>query len=134
MKIEEEHTVIKSCCQLCFALNEGVDNFIILYTIYCSSYFTLFPYDKILILKLISKWHFISFSFSQVFEFFQLLPAALQVAFEEDLEFRQGLPLNYLDFMGVANSEKASDNTVADCIIWCNITYYVILKLTNKCS
>lgn len=65
---------------------------------------------------------------------FQLLPAALQVAFEEDLEFRQGLPLNYLDLMGVANSEKASDNTVADCIIWCNITHYVILKLTNKCS
>ena len=35
----------------------------------------------------------------------QLIPGALQIAFEEDREFRQGLPLNYLDFMGVANSE-----------------------------
>ncbi|XP_020627821.1 bifunctional lysine-specific demethylase and histidyl-hydroxylase NO66-like isoform X2 [Orbicella faveolata] len=35
----------------------------------------------------------------------KLIPGALQIAFEEDREFRQGLPLNYLDFMGVANSE-----------------------------
>ena len=38
----------------------------------------------------------------------QLIPGALQIAFEEDREFRQGLPLNYLDFMGVANSELVS--------------------------
>ena len=41
---------------------------------------------------------------------FQLLPGALQIALEEDLEFRQGLPLNYLNFMGVANSELVSYN------------------------
>lgn len=35
----------------------------------------------------------------------KLIPGALQVAFEEDRDFRQGLPLNYLDYMGVANSE-----------------------------
>ena len=39
---------------------------------------------------------------------FQLIPGALQIAFEEDREFRQGLPLNYLDFVGVANSELVS--------------------------
>ena len=38
----------------------------------------------------------------------QLIPAALQIALEEDLEFRQGLPLNYFNFMGVANSELVS--------------------------
>ncbi|XP_015758221.1 PREDICTED: bifunctional lysine-specific demethylase and histidyl-hydroxylase NO66-like [Acropora digitifera] len=35
----------------------------------------------------------------------KLLPGALQVAFEEDLEFREGLPLNFLNYMGVANAE-----------------------------
>ncbi|XP_031573036.1 ribosomal oxygenase 1-like [Actinia tenebrosa] len=39
-------------------------------------------------------------------DFFQkLVPAALQAAFDEDPEFRQGLPLNYLDYIGVANSD-----------------------------
>ncbi|XP_033874863.2 ribosomal oxygenase 1 [Acipenser ruthenus] len=36
----------------------------------------------------------------------KLLPAALQIAIEEDVEFRQGLPLDYLSYMGVQNSEK----------------------------
>ncbi|XP_069090772.1 ribosomal oxygenase 1 [Pleurodeles waltl] len=36
----------------------------------------------------------------------KLLPAALQVALEEDVEYRQGLPLDYLDYMGVQNSEQ----------------------------
>ncbi|MGH0148075.1 UNVERIFIED_CONTAM: hypothetical protein FKN15_020428 [Acipenser sinensis] len=30
----------------------------------------------------------------------------LQIAIEEDVEFRQGLPLDYLSYMGVQNSEK----------------------------
>ncbi|XP_029211683.2 ribosomal oxygenase 1-like [Acropora millepora] len=38
----------------------------------------------------------------------KLLPGALQVAFEEDLEFREGLPLNFLNYMGVANAEVNS--------------------------
>lgn len=36
----------------------------------------------------------------------QLVPAALEVAMEEDVEFRRGLPLDYLTYMGVQNSEK----------------------------
>ncbi|XP_061890674.1 ribosomal oxygenase 1 isoform X1 [Entelurus aequoreus] len=36
----------------------------------------------------------------------KLVPAALEVAMEEDVEFRQGLPLDYLSYMGVQNSDK----------------------------
>lgn len=36
----------------------------------------------------------------------KLMPAALEVAMEEDVEFRKGLPLDYLQYMGVQNSEK----------------------------
>ncbi|XP_016362393.1 bifunctional lysine-specific demethylase and histidyl-hydroxylase NO66 isoform X1 [Sinocyclocheilus anshuiensis] len=36
----------------------------------------------------------------------KLMPAALETAMEEDVEFRKGLPLDYLQFMGVQNSEK----------------------------
>ncbi|NXI43882.1 RIOX1 oxygenase, partial [Galbula dea] len=35
----------------------------------------------------------------------KLLPAALQMALEEDVEYRQGLPMDYLGYMGVANSD-----------------------------
>lgn len=37
---------------------------------------------------------------------FQVVPAALEIAMEEDVEFRQGLPLDYLTYMGVQNSDK----------------------------
>lgn len=36
----------------------------------------------------------------------KLIPAALEIAMEEDVEFRQGLPLDYLTYMGVQNSDK----------------------------
>ncbi|XP_078000237.1 bifunctional lysine-specific demethylase and histidyl-hydroxylase NO66-like isoform X2 [Glandiceps talaboti] len=36
----------------------------------------------------------------------KLVPRALQVAFEEDLDFRQSLPRDYLNYMGVANSDS----------------------------
>ncbi|XP_051510283.1 ribosomal oxygenase 1 [Myxocyprinus asiaticus] len=36
----------------------------------------------------------------------KLMPAALEIAMEEDVEFRRGLPLDYHQFMGVQNSEK----------------------------
>uniref|UniRef100_A0A8C1VC42 Bifunctional lysine-specific demethylase and histidyl-hydroxylase n=1 Tax=Cyprinus carpio TaxID=7962 RepID=A0A8C1VC42_CYPCA len=36
----------------------------------------------------------------------KLMPAALEIAMEEDVEFRKGLPLDYLQFVGVQNSEK----------------------------
>ncbi|XP_075059814.1 ribosomal oxygenase 1 [Mixophyes fleayi] len=35
----------------------------------------------------------------------KLLPAALQIAAEEDIEFRKGLPLDYFDYMGVQNAD-----------------------------
>ena len=40
----------------------------------------------------------------------QLLPAALQVATAEDVDFRRGLHPKCLDFMGIVNSEKVSNN------------------------
>nr|XP_046229287.1 ribosomal oxygenase 1 [Scatophagus argus] len=36
----------------------------------------------------------------------RVIPAALEIAMEEDVEFRHGLPLDYLTFMGVQNSDK----------------------------
>ena len=38
----------------------------------------------------------------------QLVPQALAVAMEEDVDMRRGLPTDYLQYMGVANSD--SDN------------------------
>ncbi|KAL5008323.1 hypothetical protein ScPMuIL_013904 [Solemya velum] len=38
----------------------------------------------------------------------KLVPAALDIALDEDTEFRQGLPRNYLNYMGIANSEVES--------------------------
>ncbi|XP_015720108.1 ribosomal oxygenase 1 [Coturnix japonica] len=43
----------------------------------------------------------------------KLLPAALQMALEEDLEYRQGLPLDCLGYMGVANSDVVSARRTA---------------------
>ncbi len=40
----------------------------------------------------------------------QLVPAALEIAMEEDVEFRKGLPLDYLTYMGVQNSDKVKIN------------------------
>ncbi|KAG9283122.1 ribosomal oxygenase 1 [Astyanax mexicanus] len=39
----------------------------------------------------------------------KVMPAALEMAMEEDVEFRKGLPLDYLSFMGVQNSDKQED-------------------------
>ncbi|XP_070614312.1 ribosomal oxygenase 1 [Erythrolamprus reginae] len=36
----------------------------------------------------------------------KLLPAALQMAIEEDVEYRQGLPVDYLQYMGVVNNDS----------------------------
>ena len=78
------------------------------------------PWEKdglLIFLNLCRKMYFICLCFSMFhsqfyFEYsnLQLIPGALQVAFEEDREFRQGLPLNYLDYMGVANSESVSSH------------------------
>ncbi|XP_059841599.1 ribosomal oxygenase 1 [Hypanus sabinus] len=39
----------------------------------------------------------------------KMFPAALDLAIEDDVEFREGLPLDYLDYMGVQNSEREDD-------------------------
>lgn len=39
-----------------------------------------------------------------------MLPAALEIAMEEDVEFRQGLPLDYLTYMGVQNSDLVMES------------------------
>ncbi|KAF7668571.1 hypothetical protein LDENG_00003980 [Lucifuga dentata] len=36
----------------------------------------------------------------------KVVPAALEIAMEENVEYRQGLPLDYLTYMGVQNSDK----------------------------
>ncbi|NXG49877.1 RIOX1 oxygenase, partial [Psilopogon haemacephalus] len=43
----------------------------------------------------------------------KLLPAALQMALEEDVEYRQGLPMDYLRYMGVANSDTVDARRTA---------------------
>ncbi|XP_064280565.1 ribosomal oxygenase 1 isoform X1 [Passer domesticus] len=43
----------------------------------------------------------------------KLLPAALQMALEEDVEYRRGLPMDYLQYMGVANSDTADARRTA---------------------
>jgi hypothetical protein len=40
------------------------------------------------------------------------MPRALQVAIEEDVEFRKGLPRDYLNIMGIANSDVVSSNLI----------------------
>ncbi|KAM9355485.1 ribosomal oxygenase 1 isoform 2-T2 [Pholidichthys leucotaenia] len=42
-----------------------------------------------------------------------VIPAALDIAMEEDVKFRQGLPLDYLTYMGVQNSEKDDPRRLA---------------------
>ncbi|XP_049763827.1 ribosomal oxygenase 1 isoform X1 [Schistocerca cancellata] len=39
----------------------------------------------------------------------KMLPAALSVATEETVDFRRGLPVDYLQYMGVAHSDKTGD-------------------------
>nr|CAD7452629.1 unnamed protein product [Timema tahoe] len=36
----------------------------------------------------------------------KLIPAALKIAMEEDVSFRQGLPVGYLNYMGVVNTKR----------------------------
>eukprot|EP00794_Sanderia_malayensis_P020471 gene20471-22487_t len=38
----------------------------------------------------------------------RLIPVALQTAIDEDVEFRKGLPIGYMNHVGVSNSDKAT--------------------------
>lgn len=40
----------------------------------------------------------------------QLVPRSLELAAEQDAEFRQGLPLNFLSFMGLVHEGTADDS------------------------
>ncbi|XP_052768522.1 ribosomal oxygenase 1-like isoform X2 [Mya arenaria] len=40
----------------------------------------------------------------------KLVPRALDIAIEEDLEFRQGLPIDYLNYMGLVNSDLENNS------------------------
>lgn len=42
--------------------------------------------------------------------FLQLLPAALKCAIEEDVSFREGLPMHYLSHLGLVHSDKNTKN------------------------
>ncbi|KAL0967598.1 hypothetical protein UPYG_G00254290 [Umbra pygmaea] len=42
----------------------------------------------------------------------KLVPAALELAMEDDVDFRRGLPLDYLTYMGVQNSDKEDPRRV----------------------
>lgn len=42
----------------------------------------------------------------------KLIPRALQIAIEEDVEFRTALPLNYLHYMGVANEDMVKTGKI----------------------
>uniref|UniRef100_A0A1A7YXB5 Bifunctional lysine-specific demethylase and histidyl-hydroxylase n=2 Tax=Iconisemion striatum TaxID=60296 RepID=A0A1A7YXB5_9TELE len=42
----------------------------------------------------------------------KVIPAALEIAMEEDVDFRRGLPLDYLTYMGVQNSDKEDNRRV----------------------
>ena len=46
--------------------------------------------------------------------FFQLVPTALEVASQEDVEFRKALPKDYLNYMGVAFSDSVSNIGIFD--------------------
>lgn len=48
------------------------------------------------------------FCYSFFFVIFQVVAAAIRVAMEENIEFRKGLPRDYLNFMGVAHSDESS--------------------------
>ena len=48
----------------------------------------------------------------------KLVPRALQLATQEDVEFRKSLPIDYLNYMGVAFSDKVSQNSYIMESIW----------------
>ncbi|XP_048804483.1 ribosomal oxygenase 1 [Lagopus muta] len=57
----------------------------------------------------------------------KLLPAALQMALEEDLEYRQGLPMDCLGYMGVANSDAIDARRTA----FVEKVQHLIMKLVD---
>ena len=62
----------------------------------------------------------------------QMLPAALEIAMEEDTEFRRGLPLDYLTYMGVQNSDKV--NTVIIYFLLTSLVAFLFLNSNCVCN
>lgn len=56
------------------------------------------------------------------------MPRALQVAIEEDVDFRKGLPRDYMDVMGIANSDIVSDHLFG--IVRCRSHISFFLRFT----
>ena len=61
---------------------------------------------------------------------FQMMPRALQIAFEEDIEFRKSLPKDYMNYMGVAFSDVVSRRSymsnpefvhTTECVVYFNL-------------
>ncbi|XP_075540098.1 bifunctional lysine-specific demethylase and histidyl-hydroxylase NO66-like [Dermacentor variabilis] len=59
----------------------------------------------------------------------QMIPQALQLAMEEDVEYRKSLPRGYLNYMGVANADVVSDAREA----FLGKVRHLVEKLVNYC-
>lgn len=58
-----------------------------------------------------------------------MVPKALQMAIDEDVEFRRGLPREYSSYMGIANSDMVSKQTIQ--VNQNPLTEYVRNKIHN---
>lgn len=64
-----------------------------------------------------------------------MVPAALEIAMEEDVEFRQGLPVDYLTYMGVQNSDKVGYQLFFnEPLILATVTFLVFSPIHDKRS
>ncbi|XP_075555979.1 bifunctional lysine-specific demethylase and histidyl-hydroxylase NO66-like [Dermacentor variabilis] len=61
--------------------------------------------------------------------FERMIPQAVQLAMEEDVEYRKSLPRGYLNYMGVANADVASDAREA----FLGKVRHLVEKLVNYC-
>ncbi|XP_075540099.1 ribosomal oxygenase 1-like [Dermacentor variabilis] len=58
-----------------------------------------------------------------------MIPQALQLAMEEDVEYRKSLPRGYLNYMGVANADVVSDAREA----FLGKVLHLVEKFVNYC-
>ena len=71
-----------------------------------SLHITLSTYQKNTWADFLEKVRDLLTNIQYYFNSLQLIPAALEIAAEDDIEFRSGLPLNYLDYTGVLHSDS----------------------------
>ena len=63
---------------------------------------------------LVSATLFVDYYVTCSHDVFQLVPTALGVASQEDVEFRKALPKDYLNYMGIAFSDSVSNIGIFD--------------------